>query len=323
MTRPTTARDRERPPEGRIADPVQLVGHAGLAIRRDGGSPTRSTLDDALTAGIDRLELDVCHAADGCLVLRHDAALPDGRLVGDLDESSLRRADPDLLTLDDAVEHLDGRVPMLLDLKTARGAELLGIWFRRRLDLDDFALCTENLSWLLHLRFAAPRVARWPSFPDIGDRRTHHVQRVVVGLWRSHASLSGLRRGALDVHRAAMQLRHAPRESLGRLGGLPWRERLPYDIRRARDDIAAEGICVHHWVVSEQLVQEAHDLDLHVNTWTVNNPFAARVMADAGVDSVTTDRVDLVRLALQARSQPGRHAPTRPRITEAVRTVPR
>jgi glycerophosphoryl diester phosphodiesterase len=299
------------------------VGHAGLAIRRLGGSPTRHTLDEALAFDVDRLELDVCHTADGRIVVRHDADLPDGRLVADLDESSLRRVDPGLLTLDDAVEHLDGRVPMLLDLKTARAAELLGVWFRGRPDLDDFALCTENLTWLLQLRFAAPRVARWPSFPDIGDRRTHHVQRVVVGLWRSHASLGGLRRGAADMHRAAMQLRHAPRVSLGRLGGLPWRERLPYDIREVCADTGAAGICVHHWVVSDQLVQEAHDLGLHVNTWTVNNPFAARMMADAGVDSVTTDRVELVRLALQTEPEPGRCAPPRARVTEAARIAPR
>jgi glycerophosphoryl diester phosphodiesterase len=293
-----------------------------LAIRRDGGSPTRDTLDEALASDVDRLELDVCHTADGRLILRHDAVLPDGRLVADLDEASLRGVDPGLLSLDDAVEHLDGRLPMLLDLKTSRAAELLGLWFRRRPDVDDFSLCTENLPWLLHLRFAAPRVARWPSFPDVGDRRTHHVQRVVVGLWRNHASLGGLRRGALDVHRAAMQLRRAPRESLSRIGGLPWRERLPSDIRQACADTGAAGICVHHWVVSDQLVEEAHELDLHVNTWTVNNPFAARMMADAGVDSVTTDRIDLVRLALQRRPQQGRCAPSLPRLTEAVRIAP-
>jgi glycerophosphoryl diester phosphodiesterase len=79
---------------------------------------------------------------------------------------------------------------------------------------------------------------------------------------------------------------------------------------------------VHHWVVSDQLVEEAHQLDLHVNAWTVNNPFAARMMADAGVDSVTTDRIDLVRLALQRRPQQGRCAPSLPRLTEAVRIAP-
>ena len=256
-------------------------------------------------AGVDRLELDVCSTADGALVMLHDTCLADGRSVGDLTLADVRRADPEMLTIDEAVEHLAGRMPILFDLKSARSAQLLGDWFGGRRDLDGFATCTENVSWLLQLRFAAPLVARWPSFPDIGDRRRHHVQRVVVGLWRSHSSLDGLRRGAVDVHRAAMQLRRAPRESLSRLGGMPWRERLPGDLRQACADLGAAGICVHHWVVSDELVELAHDIGVHVNTWTVNNPFAARMVADAGVNSVTTDRVDLVRVALRAQGQPG------------------
>jgi glycerophosphoryl diester phosphodiesterase len=310
-------------PGNHFPDPIQVVGHAGLAIQRDGGSPTRLHLDDAVAGGVDRLELDVCSSADGALVMLHDTSLADGSLVADLDLADLQRAHPGLLTIDEAVEHLDGRIPLLLDIKSARAAQLLGPWFRGRRDSDGFATCTENLPWLIHLRFAAPGVERWPSYPDIGERRTHHVQRVMAGLWRSHASISGLRRGAADVHRAAMQLRRAPLESLSRLGGLPWRERLPQDIRQTCADTGAAGICVHHWVVSDELVAEAHDLGLHVNTWTVNNPFAARMVAAAGVDSITTDRVDLVRLALRSQPQPGPGIASTARVREAVRIAPR
>ncbi|HSP08938.1 MAG TPA: glycerophosphodiester phosphodiesterase family protein, partial [Candidatus Dormibacteraeota bacterium] len=231
-----TARGVPVLPGDHLADSIKVIGHAGLAIQRKGGSPTRRHLDGVIAAGVDRLELDVCTSADGALVVLHDTALSDGRLVADLELADLRRAEPELLTLDEAVEHLGGRMPLLLDLKTARTAQLLGPWFRGRADAGMFATCTENLPWLIHLRFAAPSVERWPSYPDIGERRTHHVQRVMVGLWRSHATLPGLRRGAADVHRAAMQLRRAPRESLIRLGGLPWRERLPQDIRQTCAD---------------------------------------------------------------------------------------
>ncbi|MDQ6855853.1 MAG: glycerophosphodiester phosphodiesterase [Candidatus Dormibacteraeota bacterium] len=303
VDRLTTARGVSVLPDGHRADAIEVVGHAGLAIQREGGSPTRHHLDDAVAAGVDRVELDVCSSADGALVVLHDTSLADGRTVGELDLAELRRADPELLTVDEAVEHLGGRAPLLLDIKSARAAQGLGAWFRARHDTDDFATCTENLPWLIQLRFAAPSVERWPSLPDIGERRTHHVQRVMVGLWRSHASVSGLRRGAADIHRAALQLRRAPGESVGRLGGLPWRGRLPQDIRQTCADTAAAGICVHHWVVSDQLVAEAHTLGLHVNTWTVNNPFAARMAAEAGVNSITTDRVDLVRLALRSHAQ--------------------
>lgn len=322
LKRSATARGVPVNPGDHRTSPIQLVGHAGLAIQAKGGSPTRFHLDEAVAVEVDRLELDVCSTADGVLVVCHDTMLPDGRPVAGVDLAALRRSDPGLLTVDEAVEHLDGRVPILFDIKTARAAQLLGVWFRGRRDVDGFASCTENLPWLVHLRFAAPRVARWPSYPDVGDSKTHQVQRVVVGLWRSHASLSGLRRGAADIHRAAMQLRRAPRESLIHLGGMPWRERLPQDIRQTCADTGAAGICVHHWVVSEQLVEEGHNLGLHVNAWTVNNPFAARMMAGAGVDSITTDRVDLVRLALRSPTQPGPRTATPQRLTEAARTAP-
>lgn len=310
-------------PADHPTSPIKLVGHAGLAIHRQGGSPTRHHLDEALYAGIDRVELDVCSSADGLLVVRHDATLADSRLIADLGLRDLRRIDRGLVTVDEAVEHLGGRVPILFDIKTAHAAQLLGVWFRGRGDVAGFATCTENLPWLVHLRCAAPRVARWPSFPDVGERRTHQAQRVVVGLCRSHAGLGALRRSAVDMHRTAMQLRHAPRESLSRLGGLPWRDRLPHDISRASADVGAEGICVHHWLVSDRLVDAAHRMALHVNAWTVNNPFVARMMGSAGVDSITTDRVELMRRALRAAASDLGAAAEAGRVREAVRIAPR
>lgn len=275
-----------------------MIGHAGLSIHRPGGAPTRRQLDEALALGLDRIELDVCSSADGYLVSRHDTYLADGRFVADVDLAGLIHDDPGLLTLDDICEQLGGRIPLLLDLKMAHAAQALAPWLRGRRDLGQFTLCTENLPWLLHLRFAAPRVARWPSFPDIGNHSAHHVQRVLAGLWRSHASLGGLRRGVADVHHAARHLRHRPQESLARLAGLPWRGRLPFELAQHCRDLGAEGICVQKWLISASLVEEAHRAGLHVNTWTVNDPAVAQAVAGAGVDSITTDRVAALRLAL-------------------------
>jgi glycerophosphoryl diester phosphodiesterase len=317
-----TARDLPKKLGGHTTSAVQVIGHAGLAIQSEGGAPTRRHLEDALELGVDRIELDVCCTADGQLVVRHDVSVADGRFVADLELAELGRAGAAVLRLDEVVEHLGGRVPLLLDIKMGGAAELLGPWLRRRRDPDTFAVCTENLPWLLHLRFAAPRVARWPSFPDLGDRRSHHVQRVVVGLWRSHASLDGLRRGLVDVQRAARHLRERPQESLANLAGMPWRGRLPMDVAQTRDDIAAAGMCVHHWVVSERLVEEAHSFGLHVNTWTVNNPFAARTVAAAGVDSITTDRVHLVRVALQSQDPPDPRLQAGRPVRAVVRIAP-
>lgn len=311
MRQPSSAaRDGAGAARDHLPPPPQVVGHAALAIRSPGGAPTRHHLDEVLALRLDRVELDLCTSADGRLVVRHDTALADGRLVADLDLTELRRAEPLLLTLDEAVEHLAGHVPVMLDLKMAHAAAALGRWARGRRDLATAAVCTENLPWLLHLRFATPRLARWPSFPDLGERSRHHLQHVLAGLWRSHASLGDLRRGVADVHRAARLLRSRPQDSLAHIGGLPWRARLPLDFAEPCSDAGAEGICVQAWSISAPLVEEAHRGGLLVNTWTVNRPEAAHSLAALGVDSITTDRIAAVRLALGVGSPPRRPADT-------------
>ena len=288
----------------------EVIGHAALALARPGGAPTVRHLEGALQAGVHRLEVDLCCTADGRMVLRHDTVLADGRYVGDLELRALRREDPGILTLDEAAETVAGRVPMLLDLKMPAAATALGRWASRRRGLDAYAVCTENLALILHLRFAAPRLARWPSFPDLGERRRHHVRRVLHGLWRSHASRDGLRRGWVEIQAAAAQLRSRPQDALAGIGGLPWRSRLPGDLAMHCDDLAAEGICVQKWLVTAELVAEAHRAGLHVNSWTVNHTETAAALAARGVDSITTDRVAAVRLALghgaPARTPTGR-----------------
>ena len=99
-------RDTPGAPAGHFPTAVQVIGHAGLAIHNAEGSPARRHLDEAMSLGVDRIELDVCCTADGRLVMRHDVSLVDGRSVADLTLSELRVADSGVLTIDDAVEHL-------------------------------------------------------------------------------------------------------------------------------------------------------------------------------------------------------------------------
>ena len=297
----------------------EVIGHAALALARTGGTPTRMHLDKAIASGTHRVEVDLCCSADGQLVLRHDTVLGDGRYVGDLELGTLRREDPFLLTLDEAVETVAGRVPLLLDLKMPAAAQALGRWAKRRRGLDAFAVCTENLPLILHLRFAAPRLARWPSFPDLGNRRSHHVRLVLHNLWRTHASRHGLRSGWKDLQTVARHLRSRPHEALAGIGGLPWRTRLPLELEMHCDELAAAGICVQKWLVSPELVGEAHRAGLHVNTWTVNSTDTARTLQAAGVDSITTDRVAAIRLAL-GHGAPAR-TPTTPRRQRRPRPI--
>ncbi|MER6912827.1 glycerophosphodiester phosphodiesterase family protein [Streptomyces sp. NPDC000594] len=60
------------------------------------------------------------------------------------------------------------------------------------------------------------------------------------------------------------------------------------------------------YVAAVQRLKGPHHRPLRVNTWTVNDPAGARRVAAAGVDGIITDRPDLVREALEERTEPGK-----------------
>lgn len=231
---------------------MRLIGHAGLALDRPCGAPDRSRLERAVTLGLARLEVDVAVSGSGELVLVHDITLPGGRSVERLSLDELRSLVPGLLTLDDAYEHLAGRLPLLLDLKGGVAAPL-GTWLSRRRDLDGIAACTDDLPSLLVLRHTAPRVARWRTLPPTGDGRGSGRRRILGAALRA------------------------------------W---LPARLGAYCREVAAEAVCVDRWAVTAGLCDEAHRLGVCVDAWTVNVPRIACRMRALGVDLVTTDLVE-------------------------------
>lgn len=278
---------------------VGWIAHAGLGIARPGGGPTVQTLADAVRLRVDRVELDVCATADRTLVLRHDCRTAQGRAVEDCTLAQLRREEPWLLTLDEALDHL-GPLPLLLDVKTVATAPLLARWLRGRRDRSRFAVCTETLVALLVVRDVAPRVERWRSFPDVGSRRPEYVTRVAAALLR-HVRPAHLGYLARELSSAAVDFGAArTHEGRARAGGVPWRRLLPRHLEHLAAEAGAAAICVHHFVVTPQLVERASALRLPVVAWTVNSaPALAHVLA-CGVDMVTTDDVRGMRGAADA-----------------------
>lgn len=240
------------------AGTVRWVAHAGLGIARPGGGPSVQTLAEAVRLGVDRVELDVCATADRSLVLRHDTRGADGQAVEHCTLGRLRRDEPWLLTLDDALDHLAG-LPVLLDVKTVATAPLLGAWLRTRRDRSRFAVCTETLVALLVLRDVAPGVERWRSFPDVGSRRPEHVARVLAALLR-HVRPAHLGYLARELSSAAVDFRS--HQGRARAGGVPWRRLLPRHLDHLAAEAGAAAICVHHFLVTPQLVERAAALRL-------------------------------------------------------------
>ena len=65
---------------------------------------------------------------------------------------------------------------------------------------------------------------------------------------------------------------------------------------RAAGDVLAQaaglglaGVSLHHSMVDERLVRDAHEAGLGVATWTVNEPADARRLHAAGVDLICGD----------------------------------
>lgn len=290
------ARDAQHPVrDGRLG----LVGHAGLAPTRLGGSPTRVSLRRALRLGVNALEIDVCASADYSLVLHHDTRLPVGLPVCDLTLAQLRRVEPGLLTLEDAAEIVGDRARLVLDVKSRAAAGPVSDWLTRNANRVDAVVCSGRVDVLRYIAHATPEAVLWQTFPHIGERSYERVLRVLSGI-AAHRGLHALQLVG-DLWDVLGGVRANPRHTTSQVIGLPWRRRLPSLLARGRDDFAARGVALHHALVTEDLCSVAHELDMTVVAWTVNSPTVARHAAACGVDFITTDDVAGIRRALGAR----------------------
>jgi glycerophosphoryl diester phosphodiesterase len=74
-----------------------------------------------------------------------------------------------------------------------------------------------------------------------------------------------------------------------------------YDQERAAASAAEHGhraLHPHESVVTPELVERVHALGLQLNTWTVDDPDRARLLAEWGVDAIITNVPDVIRAAL-------------------------
>ena len=77
-------------------------------------------------------------------------------------------------------------------------------------------------------------------------------------------------------------------------------------MRRVLRDVNALQVPVRYGrvpVVTPGFIRRAHDLDLVVHVWTINEAAEMHRLLHLGVDGIVTDRADLLRDVLQARGQ--------------------
>jgi len=88
-------------------------GSCGVA-----GLPAAERYDRAISLGVDYVELDVRRSADGLFVNYHDGVTPSGRATSSLPYLDLKaELGDELLTLDELLEVVAGRVALHVDLK--------------------------------------------------------------------------------------------------------------------------------------------------------------------------------------------------------------
>jgi glycerophosphoryl diester phosphodiesterase len=122
--------------------------------------------------------------------------------------------------------------------------------------------------------------------PDEAESLAHQVAEAVADAgWRQRVIVSTFElETARAVHRADPQL------AVGLLVAVT------ADPRAALAEAAAAGLTAVHpfvAVVDADLVALAHRTGLAVNVWTVNNQVDMARLADLGVDSIITDRLEL------------------------------
>lgn len=159
--------------------PATIVGHRGLGMGTlDGFSGnTLGSFMAAVEAGVDWVEVDVQRSADDGLFVHHDAALPDGRPIGETPAPALARHG--ILGVVDLLEALPPHVGVVFDVKStihdaerqasATTAAVLARTCNRYLGDRRAVAMSFDPSALAHLRETAPELPlgllTWIRFP--------------------------------------------------------------------------------------------------------------------------------------------------------------
>jgi glycerophosphoryl diester phosphodiesterase/membrane-associated phospholipid phosphatase len=235
----------------------EIVGHMGAGAFHAGN--TRQAIETALRFPIERIELDVRQASDGVIVLVHDDEVRVNGKLTPIERATveqLRVAIPALLTLDEALTVIDGRMPVMIDLKKGNFVpDLIALIERNAIQHSAMISCTDPFA-IRKLR------AAFPEMP--------------IGLSTGHRPIGqALRRGGPLVRNLLQDFALAPLAAAMRWCG-------------------ASAVMMNQDLVAPEVVQYLHDRDYAIYAWTVDNPARMMRMVAARVDGVISNRPDLV-----------------------------
>ena len=245
---------------------------------------TLAAFRNALDLGVSTLECDVHISSDGVAVLSHERTYA-GRIIPLLTYAELTGLHPPGLD----------PIPTLADLialVAERGADEVGLNIETKFDV-------------LH--------------PDEGQPRERFVD-TVLGVLEGHDVLQ--RSSIQSFDWSMLQLVHAaePRLALNALartdfleidqpGMSPWLGGIDIDdfddsVPAAVSALGFDAISPSHTILTPAMVAEAHEAELRVLPYTVDNEPMMRHLLAIGVDGLITNRPDLLREVLASMDQP-------------------
>lgn len=243
-----------------------MSAHRSLLVAHRGGAPdeidnSAAAFEHGLTLSVDMLEFDVRRSGDGTLVLLHDPVV----------QGAGRR----WVVQDTPYDQLRQFLPWLLTLDDY--LERFGSALPFNLDMKTHGYEAEVVEAL--------RRHRLVDHALISTGHIHSLRRLAqssfgieLGLSRGHARTSVEFDAFFNTFERYLAVT------------------LPPMLRCA----AARATMLHHDCIDERLVDALHSAGFRVFAWTVDDPNRARVLAQIGVDGITSNRPALIRQSLES-----------------------
>jgi glycerophosphoryl diester phosphodiesterase len=297
------------------AEAFDLQGHRGA--RGLAPENTLPAFARALSLGVTALELDTAITKDGVVVISHDPSL-NPNITRDRYGKWLEKPGPAIhaLTFDELQQYDVGRLKPNTNyaklFPEQRAAD--GTHIPRLADL--FALVkksgNEQVRCNIEIKVSPLKPAETLD-PETSAKMVVEVVRkegmeARVSLlsfdWRPLQVVQKIAPEIPTVY-ISVQQRSFGNIAADKPGGSPWTAGFQYkDHGSVPGMVKAAGgktWSPYFGDLTEAKLKEAHDLDIKVVVWTVNEPAQIKKMLDLGVDGIISDRPDLVRPAMAER----------------------
>ena len=150
-----------------------VIGHRGAkGLKKEN---TEASFKAALENGVDAIEFDIRTTKDGKIILNHDP-IANGLIVSLSTYAELRKVNPDMLTLEQALKIINNRCRLVIEVK--RGSdmstliqELAKLKLPKNVNFSSF-----NFSILKELRKAFPDVQLTVNDRWSGARASHRAR---------------------------------------------------------------------------------------------------------------------------------------------------